>query len=117
MLETPNSFFETPQLACSTCHVVLEEPLYDSLEEPSDDENDMLDLAFALTDTSRLGCQVKAKAPVDTKVVSDCWLRSAWAAQNVTWDLCHCQHGIMIRFVPRGHFCKSWSLWEGPFLI
>lgn len=28
------------------------------LEEPGDDENDMLDMAFGLTDTSRLGCQV-----------------------------------------------------------
>jgi ferredoxin len=31
---------------------------YDLLEEPDDDENDMLDMAFGLTDTSRLGCQV-----------------------------------------------------------
>jgi ferredoxin len=46
------------QLACSTCHVILEDKLYSKLAEPSDDENDMLDLAFALTDTSRLGCQV-----------------------------------------------------------
>ncbi|GAA5862904.1 hypothetical protein JCM3774_006682 [Rhodotorula dairenensis] len=46
-------------VACSTCHVILEEDLYDKLEEPDDDENDMLDLAFGLTDTSRLGCQVK----------------------------------------------------------
>eukprot|EP00732_Lithocolla_globosa_P002144 Lithocolla_globosa_v1_NODE_1315_length_2677_cov_13.200229.p2 type:complete len:166 gc:universal NODE_1315_length_2677_cov_13.200229:1635-1138(-) len=46
-------------LACSTCHVILEEKLYSQLEEPSDEENDMLDLAFGLTDTSRLGCQVE----------------------------------------------------------
>ncbi|GAA5969960.1 hypothetical protein JCM11641_000211 [Rhodosporidiobolus odoratus] len=46
-------------VACSTCHVILEEDVYDKLEEPDDDENDMLDLAFGLTDTSRLGCQVK----------------------------------------------------------
>lgn len=37
--------------ACSTCHVILEPEVFDQLEEPSDDENDMLDLAFALTDT------------------------------------------------------------------
>ena len=48
-------------LACSTCHVVLEDPaLYAALPEPDDDENDMLDLAYGLTETSRLGCQVKA---------------------------------------------------------
>mmetsp|Transcript_9795 Transcript_9795/g.19110 ORF Transcript_9795/g.19110 Transcript_9795/m.19110 type:complete len:201 (-) Transcript_9795:98-700(-) len=45
-------------LACSTCHVVLEGHLFDTLEEPTDDENDMLDLAFGLTETSRLGCQI-----------------------------------------------------------
>jgi ferredoxin-2, mitochondrial len=37
----------------------MEQKYYDKLEEPGDEENDMLDLAFGLTDTSRLGCQVK----------------------------------------------------------
>jgi ferredoxin len=32
--------------------------MYDKIPEPDDDENDMLDLAFGLTETSRLGCQV-----------------------------------------------------------
>ncbi|KAJ2622989.1 mitochondrial matrix iron-sulfur protein [Coemansia sp. RSA 1358] len=45
--------------ACSTCHVILEDKIYDELPEPTDEENDMLDLAFGLTDTSRLGCQVQ----------------------------------------------------------
>lgn len=45
-------------LACSTCHVILEEKLYDALEEPVEEEEDMLDLAPELTDTSRLGCQL-----------------------------------------------------------
>ncbi|KAJ2037417.1 mitochondrial matrix iron-sulfur protein [Coemansia sp. RSA 2337] len=44
--------------ACSTCHVILDDNVFDSLPEPTDEENDMLDLAFGLTDTSRLGCQV-----------------------------------------------------------
>lgn len=49
-------------LACSTCHVIItDEELYNKLPEPSDEENDMLDLAFGLTETSRLGCQVIAK--------------------------------------------------------
>ncbi|KAK0550294.1 mitochondrial matrix iron-sulfur protein [Tilletia horrida] len=52
-------------VACSTCHVILESDVYDLLEEPSDDENDMLDLAFGLTDTSRLGCQVKVTKETD----------------------------------------------------
>ena len=38
-------------IACSTCHVILDPDVYDKLEEPGDDENDMLDLAFGLTDT------------------------------------------------------------------
>ena len=45
-------------LACSTCHVIVEDPYFDQLEEASEDEEDMLDLAFALTHTSRLGCQI-----------------------------------------------------------
>ncbi|KAI1103514.1 ferredoxin [Jackrogersella minutella] len=45
--------------ACSTCHViVLDEDYYEKMPEPEDDENDMLDLAFGLTETSRLGCQI-----------------------------------------------------------
>jgi hypothetical protein len=38
-------------------------------QEPSDDENDMLDLAFGLTRTSRLGCQVVADRSLDGIVV------------------------------------------------
>ncbi|AXO15337.1 MULTISPECIES: ferredoxin family 2Fe-2S iron-sulfur cluster binding protein [Thalassospira] len=45
-------------LACSTCHVILEDDWFDKLDEPSEDEEDMLDLAFGLTETSRLGCQI-----------------------------------------------------------
>jgi len=46
-------------LSCSTCHVIVEEEsMYDKMPEATDEENDMLDLAFGLTETSRLGCQV-----------------------------------------------------------
>ncbi|PWZ07773.1 Adrenodoxin-like protein 2, mitochondrial [Zea mays] len=38
---------------------------YNKLEDPADEENDMLDLAFGLTETSRLGCQVIAKPELD----------------------------------------------------
>ncbi|KAM0328810.1 hypothetical protein ACHAQA_005224 [Verticillium albo-atrum] len=52
--------------ACSTCHVIVaDEAHYDQMEEPDDDENDMLDLAFGLTETSRLGCQVKMTKALD----------------------------------------------------
>ncbi|KAG1743709.1 ferredoxin [Suillus paluster] len=52
-------------VACSTCHVILSPEHYDLLPEPSDDENDMLDMAFGLTDTSRLGCQVQVTRELD----------------------------------------------------
>lgn len=52
--------------SCSTCHVIVEdEAMYDKIEEASDDENDMLDLAFGLTETSRLGCQVIMSKELD----------------------------------------------------
>lgn len=52
--------------ACSTCHVIVEsDEMYEKMAEPDDDENDMLDLAFGLTETSRLGCQVKMTKELD----------------------------------------------------
>jgi 2Fe-2S ferredoxin len=45
-------------LACSTCHVIVEPDWYDVLPDATEDEEDMLDLAFGLTRTSRLGCQI-----------------------------------------------------------
>ena len=46
-------------LACSTCHLIFKDEDFKRLEEEATDEElDMLDLAFGLTDTSRLGCQV-----------------------------------------------------------
>ena len=45
-------------LACSTCHVIVDADWYDLLKQASEDEEDMLDLAFNLTRTSRLGCQI-----------------------------------------------------------
>ncbi|PNH12869.1 2Fe-2S ferredoxin [Tetrabaena socialis] len=53
-------------LACSTCHLIFEdEDFYKKIAEPTEDEQDMLDLAFGLTDTSRLGCQVLACKELD----------------------------------------------------
>ncbi|KAK6202896.1 2Fe-2S ferredoxin-type domain-containing protein [Scheffersomyces amazonensis] len=51
--------------ACSTCHVIVDPEFYDEIPEPDDDENDMLDLAFGLTETSRLGCQVHMTKELD----------------------------------------------------
>jgi len=56
--------------ACSTCHVIVDsDDMYDKIPEASDDENDMLDLAFGLTETSRLGCQVLMTKELDGLVV------------------------------------------------
>lgn len=54
--------------ACSTCHVILEDEIYDLSGEPSEDEEDMLDMAFGLTTTSRLGCQVNITKEMDGSV-------------------------------------------------
>ena len=60
--------------ACSTCHVILEPELYDQqldkMEDGalSEDEEDMLDMAFGLCETSRLGCQIKVDESFDGAV-------------------------------------------------
>ena len=52
-------------MACSTCHVVVDPAWFDRLEEATEDEEDMLDLAFGLTATSRLGCQIVMTEELD----------------------------------------------------
>ena len=52
-------------LACSTCHVVVDPAFFNRLEDPTEDEEDMLDLAFGLTHTSRLGCQILISEELD----------------------------------------------------
>ncbi|MEE8500883.1 MAG: ferredoxin family 2Fe-2S iron-sulfur cluster binding protein [Kiloniellales bacterium] len=52
-------------MACSTCHVIVDPTWWAKLEEPSEDEEDMLDLAFGLTETSRLGCQIIMSEELD----------------------------------------------------
>lgn len=57
-------------LTCSTCHLIFTKEDYAKLPEtPSDEEMDMLDLAFELSDTSRLGCQVTLTEDMDGLVV------------------------------------------------
>jgi ferredoxin len=45
-------------LSCSTCHVVVDSDAFEGLRDPDQDEQEMLDLAFGLRPTSRLGCQI-----------------------------------------------------------
>jgi ferredoxin, 2Fe-2S len=56
-------------LACSTCHVIVDSVWFKKLETPTEDEEDMLDLAFGLTQTSRLGCQIVMTDRLDGLVV------------------------------------------------
>ena len=57
------------QMACSTCHVIVDEAWFGRLPAPSEEEEDMLDLAFGLTRTSRLGCQIVITDTLDGLVV------------------------------------------------
>ena len=57
-------------LACSTCHVIVEPSWFERLPEASEDEEDMLDLAFGLTATSRLGCQIIMTEALDGLTVT-----------------------------------------------
>ena len=56
-------------LACSTCHVVVDPSWFAKLAAPTEDEEDMLDLAFDLQETSRLGCQLIMTEKLDGLVV------------------------------------------------
>jgi 2Fe-2S ferredoxin len=56
-------------LACSTCHVIVDASWFAKLAKPTEDEEDMLDLAFDLQETSRLGCQLIMTDALDGLVV------------------------------------------------
>jgi len=56
-------------LACSTCHVIVDPAWFPKLTAPTEDEEDMLDLAFGLEETSRLGCQIVMTPELDNLVV------------------------------------------------
>ena len=57
-------------LSCATCHVIVDKDWHAKLPAPSEDEEDMLDLAFGLTRTSRLGCQMTIAEGLDGLRVS-----------------------------------------------
>ncbi len=57
-------------MACSTCHVIIDPDWSERLPEPSEEEEDMLDLAFGLTATSRLGCQIRMTEDLDGLTVT-----------------------------------------------
>ena len=56
-------------MACSTCHLLIDPAWYDRLPAASEEEEDMLDLAFGVSETSRLGCQVVVGEELDGLIV------------------------------------------------
>jgi 2Fe-2S ferredoxin len=65
-------------LACATCHVVVHPDWTDKLPEKSEGEEDMLDLAFDLKKTSRLGCQILMNDSLDGLVVALPGVKAPW---------------------------------------
>jgi ferredoxin len=57
------------QLACATCHVIVDPDDFARLPPASEDEEDMLDLAPGATRTSRLACQIRLDAALDVLTV------------------------------------------------
>ncbi|QPQ55835.1 2Fe-2S iron-sulfur cluster binding domain-containing protein [Allosphingosinicella flava] len=54
------------QMACSTCHVIVEAADFGKLPRASEEEEDMLDLALHATRTSRLSCQIWLTAEMES---------------------------------------------------
>ena len=63
-------------MACSTCHLYIDETFLKQIPTPSEEEEDMLDLTYGLKANSRLGCQIilnekldgiRVHLPVDTR--------------------------------------------------
>lgn len=57
------------QMACSTCHVIVEADDFEQLPPASENEDDLLDLAPHVTRTSRLACQIRLDGTLATLTV------------------------------------------------
>lgn len=62
-------------VACSTCHIYVNKG-FDSAPEPIEEEDDMLDFAPALRESSRLACQCVPDGSVDVEVEIPAWNRN-----------------------------------------
>ena len=58
------------QMACSTCHVVVDKDWFGLLPDASEEEEDMLDLAAGVRRTSRLSCQIVLGEKLDGLTVA-----------------------------------------------
>jgi ferredoxin, 2Fe-2S len=56
--------------SCATCHVYVEEAWREKVGPPSEMEEDMLDFAFDVRESSRLSCQIKVSEELDGLLVS-----------------------------------------------
>jgi ferredoxin len=66
------------QMACSTCHVIVDAADFQKLPRASEEEEDMLDLAVNVTRHSRLACQIWLSDDLDSLTV-----RMPGAARNM----------------------------------
>jgi ferredoxin len=57
------------QMACSTCHVIVDAGDFPRLPRASEEEEDLLDLALHVTRTSRLACQIVLTDEMETLTV------------------------------------------------
>ena len=57
------------QMACSTCHVVIAKEDFGRLPPASEEEDDLLDFAWAVRPTSRLACQINLTDDLKTLTV------------------------------------------------
>ncbi len=57
------------QMACSTCHVIIDKDWFAKLPKATEDEEDMLDLASGARRTSRLSCQIVLEDVLDGMIV------------------------------------------------
>lgn len=55
--------------ACATCHVYVDDQWREKVGPPSEMEEDMLDFAFDVRESSRLSCQIKITEDLDGLVV------------------------------------------------
>jgi len=56
------------QMACSTCHVIVDEANFADLPRASEEEEDLLDLASGATRYSRLACQIRLERPITVRI-------------------------------------------------
>jgi ferredoxin len=57
------------QMACSTCHVIVAAEDFAKLPQPTEEEEDLLDLASHVTRHSRLACQIWLSDAIDALTV------------------------------------------------